>query len=72
MDASTLTRIFDPFFTTRMGQGGSGLGLSVARNLAIGVLGGNLTAHSAPGQGACFTLTIPTVAPTQAGATVGI
>jgi signal transduction histidine kinase len=72
MDAGTLTRIFDPFFTTRMGQGGSGLGLSVARNLAIGVLGGNLTAHSAPGQGACFTLTIPTAAPTRAGATVGI
>jgi signal transduction histidine kinase len=63
MDANTLSRIFDPFFTTRMGQGGSGLGLSIARNLAIGVLGGNLTARSAPGKGACFTLTMPTVAP---------
>jgi signal transduction histidine kinase len=67
MDAGTLSRIFDPFFTTRMGQGGSGLGLSIARNLAIGVLGGNLSARSAPGKGACFTLSMPTVAP-KAGA----
>lgn len=63
MDAATLSHIFDPFFTTRMGQGGSGLGLSIARNLVIGVLGGNLNAHSTPGKGACFTLSMPTVAP---------
>ncbi len=63
MDATTLSHIFDPFFTTRMGQGGSGLGLSIARNLAIGVLGGNLTARSTPSKGACFTLTMPCEAP---------
>ena len=63
MDTTTLARIFDPFFTTRLGQGGSGLGLSISRNLAIGVLGGTLTVDSSPGQGARFVLTIPSMAP---------
>lgn len=65
MDSATLARIFDPFFTTRLGQGGSGLGLSVSRNLTIGVLGGTLTATSAMGQGTCFVLSFPCVAPTS-------
>jgi signal transduction histidine kinase len=56
MDAATLARIFDPFFTTRLGQGGSGLGLSISRNLAIGVLGGSLHAASTLGGGTTLTL----------------
>jgi PAS domain S-box-containing protein len=63
IDASSLPRIFDPFFTTRMGQGGSGLGLSISRNIATSVLGGTLNVTSLPGQGSCFTLTFPQKAP---------
>lgn len=63
MDADTLARIFEPFFTTRLGQGGSGLGLSVSLNIASGLLGGSLSAQSQPGQGSCFTLKFPRVAP---------
>jgi len=66
MDTGTLSLIFDPFFTTRLGQGTSGLGLSVAHNIAVGVLGGTLKASSTPNEGTCFFLTIPLVAPVVA------
>lgn len=59
MDAATAHRVFDPFFTTRLGQGGSGLGLSVAYNLATGTLQGALGVRSTPGQGSCFRLEFP-------------
>lgn len=56
MPPEVLRNIFDPFFTTRLGQGGSGLGLSVSHNLASSVLGGSLSATSVPGEGSCFLL----------------
>ena len=34
-----LGRVFDPFFTTRMGQGGSGLGLTSFTNIVTSLLG---------------------------------
>ena len=58
-----LTRVFDPFFTTKLGQGGSGLGLSVAYNLTTGILGGSLEVTSRAGEGARFELRLPLVAP---------
>ncbi|MGY3892681.1 GAF domain-containing sensor histidine kinase [Aeromonas enterica] len=63
MEPCVLTHIFDPFFTTALGQGGSGIGLSICRRIATSVLGGTLTARSKPDEGSCFTLTIPRVAP---------
>ncbi|MDC8786410.1 sensor histidine kinase [Roseateles koreensis] len=65
MDPGVLARVFDPFFTTQLGQGGSGLGLAICRRLATSVLGGDLTASSVSGEGACFTLRFPRVAPGQ-------
>jgi len=56
-------RVFEPFFTTKRGQGGSGLGLSIAYNLVTQRLGGRLTLDSAPGQGSCFRAVLPRVAP---------
>ncbi|MBI3285209.1 MAG: GAF domain-containing sensor histidine kinase [Burkholderiales bacterium] len=63
---SNLSRVFDPFFTTRLGQGGSGLGLHIAYNLVHTALRGNIAVDSSPDHGACFTLTLPRVAPAGA------
>jgi signal transduction histidine kinase len=60
-----LPRIFDPFFTTKLGQGGSGLGLNIVHNMVFSILGGRISATSAPGQGTCFTITLATTAPQQ-------
>ena len=63
MSASTLAHIFEPFYTTKLGKGGSGLGLAICRNMATGILGGQLTATSEQGVGSNFVLTFPVVAP---------
>ncbi len=63
IDSANLARIFDPFFTTRLGKGGPGLGLSIARNIVVGTLGGKLSVQSTKGQGATFVIAIPLVAP---------
>ncbi len=65
--AEHLPRVFDPFFTTRLGQGGSGLGLNIVHNIVSGVLGGTIIVDSQAGEGTCFTLTLPAVAPTTRG-----
>jgi len=63
MDSATLNRIFEPFFTTQLGQGGSGLGLSISLNIITGMLGGTIQAISEPRRGSCFVLSFPLVAP---------
>lgn len=60
-----ISRIFEPFFTTKMGQGGSGLGLSIVYSIVNQVLGGNISVTSELGEGSCFRLEIPIHAPRQ-------
>ena len=50
-------QIFDPFFTSKREAGGTGLGLPIARALAVGC-GGELELVE-NGTGACFVLTLP-------------
>jgi signal transduction histidine kinase/tetratricopeptide (TPR) repeat protein len=57
-----LQRIFDPFFTTKLGQGGSGLGLSISYNIVTSLLGGQIAVRSGA-DGCFFTLDLPLVAP---------
>ena len=72
-----LGRIFDPFFTTKLGQGGSGLGLSISYNIVQSLLGGQITVCSSPQDGTCFMLELPLIAPQhpvaeEGGGEVGI
>ena len=60
----SLARIFEPFFTTRREEGGSGLGLVIAKENAE-VLGGTLTVRSTLGKGTCFTVTLPVRRPSR-------
>lgn len=61
MTADQLERLFTPFDQTADGvsarHGGSGLGLAISRDL-IELMGGRLTARSAPGEGAKFTISL--------------
>lgn len=60
-----LPHIFDPFFTTKSGpdasgKGGTGLGLSMCRNV-IEAHRGKIRVESTPGKGTAFTLKLPAV-----------
>ncbi|MGA0544740.1 ATP-binding protein [Brevundimonas sp. VNH65] len=61
MRSEQLARLFTPFDQTEAGvsarHGGSGLGLSISRNL-VELMGGRLVARSRPGEGACFTVSV--------------
>lgn len=61
--AEALPHIFERLYKGDASRGsrGSGLGLSIARQLAL-CMGGSLTAASTPGKGAVFTLLFPLLA----------
>ena len=62
MNEEQLARVFEEFqqaeSTTSRDYGGTGLGLPISKQLAQ-LLGGDLTATSADGEGSTFTLSIP-------------
>jgi signal transduction histidine kinase len=59
IEESIQTKIFDPFFTTRRNKGGTGLGLSVVRNI-VEMHGGMITLNNrVDGKGACAVIVFP-------------
>ena len=56
MTEETVSRMFDLFFTTK--PKGTGLGMAIARSV-IDLHGGELTIHSALGQGTRVTARLP-------------
>jgi signal transduction histidine kinase len=58
ISAEALPNIFEKFYTGRGREGGLGMGLYLAKRIAV-LHGGDLTVDSRPGKGARFTLTLP-------------
>jgi signal transduction histidine kinase len=56
MDEARIGKIFDPFYTSK--AKGTGLGLAISKKL-VAAHGGTIEAHSRPGAGTEFLLTLP-------------
>jgi signal transduction histidine kinase len=69
IDPRRMDEMFEPFRQGQGGhtrtEGGAGLGLTVARHLAR-LMGGDVSARSAPGEGSCFTLWLPAAPESEA------
>jgi signal transduction histidine kinase len=59
IDPEYRRRIFEPFETTARGRKGTGLGLTIARNIVTGLFGGTITCDSEPGKGTTFFVRLP-------------
>lgn len=58
MEREVLQQIFNPFFTTKGTEEGTGLGLSVVKDILV-THGGLIHVESQPGKGSCFYIHLP-------------
>ena len=62
--AADVARIFEPYQQAHRGRKGSGLGLSIVKEL-VGAHGGSIAVESEEGKGTCVTVRLPKTAPTS-------
>ncbi|MCD9004781.1 two-component sensor histidine kinase [Luteimonas sp. XNQY3] len=67
--ASVLPHIFEPFYTTKPVGQGTGLGLSVVRDM-VAAAGGHIGVQSREGEGTCFSIRLPLLAAVPEAAAV--
>lgn len=60
IDPAVAAQVFDPFFTTK--PEGVGMGLSISRSI-VESHGGRIRVESIPGEGSCFSFTLPVKPP---------
>jgi len=63
IDKQAQAQVFEPFYTTKMGQGGSGPGLSIVHNIVHAIVKGSVRLESDVGQGARFVFSMPRALP---------
>lgn len=63
MSEEVVQRLFEPFFSTRIGDGGTGLGMGIVRDIVVKSLGGLIQVQSTPGGGTRYDITLPRSAP---------
>lgn len=63
MTAQVQACLLQPFFSTKIGQGGTGLGITIVDDLVRKALGGVLSVQSVPGEGSSFRMVLPRAAP---------
>ncbi|MCC6129020.1 MAG: HAMP domain-containing histidine kinase [Acidobacteria bacterium] len=61
MPPDVAARAFDLYYTTRRDEGGTGLGLSVVKDLVEGSLQGRISLQTSPGAGTIFRITLPNI-----------
>ena len=63
MPPEVLLNLFEPFFSTKIGQGGTGLGMSIVDSIVRKTLGGSIAVRSVVGEGTTYDMVLPLKAP---------
>ncbi len=63
MTREVLLHLFEPFFSTKIGEGGTGLGMSIVDTIVRKTLGGGITVRSVAGQGTSYQIVLPLKTP---------
>jgi signal transduction histidine kinase len=59
MSPEVQRRLYENFYTTKPIGEGTGLGMSITRDIVEHIHGGRLSFQTKEGEGTCFTMTIP-------------